>query len=321
MRGKQIVVIDKVPSGFTYSGDPEIKFKAESETVGLSELSPVEARSDLERYVVPGVLAEDGTGQKQFVRKSFSTEFCASLVRSGQLAGELPRIVRVLTVPLPFRPEGSQRLVYPAKGYDPRFLTYLVEDAPEIDENFPLERALEVIKWVHREFCFTNEQSRVHAIARFITPFARAILGWTTRVPLWYFCANRPGAGKDYLSGCTLILYEGLAFEDAPIGRESEETLKRIVSAARSGRRFMHFSNCQVYLQDENLAQAITNRIHSGPESRREYRQERFDVPERDGVFALGTGWAHLPRGFYAPDAANRAGILRGGCEQPAIRK
>ena len=53
------------------------------------------------------------------------------------------------------------------------FLTYLVEDAPEIDETFPLSKALEVIAWMHREFCFTNEQSRVHAIARLLTPFAR----------------------------------------------------------------------------------------------------------------------------------------------------
>jgi Bifunctional DNA primase/polymerase, N-terminal len=256
VRGKEIVVIDKVPSGFAYSGDPEIKFSVESNTVGLSELSPVEARSDLERYVVPGRLV-----QKQFVRKSFSTDFCTSLVRSGQLADELPRIARILTVPLPFRPRGSKRLIYPSKGYDPRFLTYLVDDAPEIDETFPVNRALEVIKWMHREFCFTNEQSRVHAIARLLTPFARGILGWTTRVPLWHFCANRPRAGKDYLSGVTLTLYEGMAFEDAPIGRESEETIKRIVSAARSGRRFMHFSNCQYFLHDQYLTQAITNRV------------------------------------------------------------
>ena len=264
VRDDRVVVVKKVPSGFTYSGEPEIKFKAEAYTVGLSELSAVEARSDLERYVVPGVLAEDGAGQKQFARKSFSTYFCSSLVRSGQLAGELPLIARVLTVPLPFRPGGSNRLVYPVKGYDPRFKTYLVEDAPEIDENFPLDKAHELIEWIHREFRFTNEQSRVHAIARMLTPFARAILGWTARVPLWYFCANRPGAGKDYLSGCTLIVYEGMAFEDAPIGRESEETIKRIVSAARSGRRFMHFSNQQYYLQDPYLTQAITNRVIGG---------------------------------------------------------
>ena len=78
------------------------------------------------------------------------------------------------------------------------------------------------------------------------------------------FLANRPRAGKDYLSGCTLILYEGAAFEDLPIGRESEETAKRIMSAARNGRRFMHFSKCQVYLQDQYLTQALTNPVING---------------------------------------------------------
>jgi hypothetical protein len=65
------------------------------------------------------------------------------------------------------------------------------------------------------------------------------------------------------LSGVTLIVYEGHAFEDMPIGKESEETGKRIMAAARNGRRFMHFSNCQVFLQDQHLAHAITNPIIS----------------------------------------------------------
>jgi hypothetical protein len=149
------------------------------------------------------------------------------MVHSSQLARELPRIARVLTVPLPFRPHGSKRLIYPAKGYDDRFLTYLVEDAPQIDETFPLNKALEVSAWMHREFCFTNEQSRVHAIARLLTPFARALLGGTTRVPLWYSCANRPGAGKDYLSGVPLIVYEGRHLRMRRLGG----TRKRLANA------------------------------------------------------------------------------------------
>jgi hypothetical protein len=36
------------------------------------------------------------------------------------------------------------------------------------------------------------------------------------------------------------------------------------MSAARNGRRFMHFSNCQVYLQDQYLIQAITNPVING---------------------------------------------------------
>src|SRR5262249_11967802 len=43
-----------------------------------------------------------------------------------------------------------------------------------------------------------------------------------------------------------------------------EETAKRIMAAARSGRRFMHFSNCQVYLEDFNLTQALTNQVIIG---------------------------------------------------------
>jgi hypothetical protein len=62
----------------------------------------------------------------------------------------------------------------------------------------------------------------------------------------------------------TLIIYEGHAYEDLPIGKESEETGKRIMAAARNGRRFMHFSNCQEYLADQYLTQALTNPVING---------------------------------------------------------
>jgi hypothetical protein len=118
----------------------------------------------------------------------------------------------------------------------------------------PLRKAIELIRRIHEEFCFANEQSRINAIARLLTPFARAILGWTTRVPFWFFGSNRPRAGKDYLAAVTLIVFEGYAFEDQTIGRNSEETAKRIIAAARNGRRFFHPSNLQGHLQDPVLA-------------------------------------------------------------------
>ena len=84
-----------------------------------------------------------------------------------------------------------------------------------------------MLERIHAEFPFTNEQSRTHALARLLTPFARGLLGWTTRVPLWFYLANRPRAGKDYLAAIALLMvYEGYAFEDLPIGRDSEETRK-----------------------------------------------------------------------------------------------
>jgi DNA polymerase I-like protein with 3'-5' exonuclease and polymerase domains len=260
-RGDEIVTVQLVPSGFFYSENESTKYNVASYTVGLRELNAIRAKSSLEKYIEPGVLAKDKTGEQEFVPKSFSTDFCAGLIESEQLKEQLGLIARILTVPLPFRL--GNKLVYPKAGYDPRFATFLLPNAPAI-QPLPLNDALKVIDKLYQDFCFTNEQSRTHAIARLITPFARAILGWTTRVPLWFYCANRPRAGKDYLSGITLIVYEGHAFEDLPIGRESEETGKRIMAAARSGRRFMHFSNCQRYLEDQYLTQAVTNPTING---------------------------------------------------------
>jgi DNA polymerase I-like protein with 3'-5' exonuclease and polymerase domains len=261
IRGDALVTLKNVPSGFVYSENPDIRYSVKSYTVGLDELNGVKARSSLEHYVVPGVLVTDEMGNKEFIKKSFSTDFCASMVHSGHLRIKLPHIARILTVALPFRV--GNKLIYPKPGYDPRFATYLIDNAPTIKE-MSLQDALDILDHIHKEFCFTTQQSRTHAIARLLTPFARALIGWTTRTPLWFYCANRPRAGKDYLSGVPLIVYEGAAFEDQPIGKESAETAKRIMAAARSARRFMHFSNCQHYLQDQYLTQAITNPVING---------------------------------------------------------
>ena len=254
-RIKQIVVIDKVPSGFVYSRNPDTEYKVEAYTTGFRELSAQEARSNVERYVIPGVLRWDMVSAYEFVKKSFPSDFCLSLVNSDHLRVKLPEIVRVLTVPVPIAMEG--KLVFPNPGYDTRFGTFLVTDAPKIRE-MSLKQAIKVLATIHAEFPFTTDQSRVHAIARLLTPFARGLIGWTTRVPLWFYIANRPRAGKDYLAIIPLLIYEGYGFEDLPIGKDSEETRKRIIAAARNGRHFMHFSNCQGYLQDQYFCQVIT---------------------------------------------------------------
>jgi hypothetical protein len=255
-RGNEIVVIRKVPSGFVYSDNPDTRYSVDSFQVGLAGLPALQAKSSLEKYMEPGYLNEG-----HFIPQSFRTDFCAGLLQSEQLKELLLHIVRILPVPLPFRIEN--KLVYPNAGYDPRFGTFLMPDAPTI-KPVSLELALRVLNGLLGDFRFTSDQSRTHAIAALLTPFSKGIIGWTTRTPLWFYCANRPRAGKDYLRAITLLVYEGQAFEDLPIGRESEETAKRIMAAARSGRRFMHFSNCQTHLQDAYLTQVLTNRVISG---------------------------------------------------------
>jgi hypothetical protein len=131
----------------------------------------------------------------------------------------------------------------------------------------PIEEAKEVVEKTLAGFCWKTHddekdgespQSKVHAIARMITPYCRGIMGFSERTPLWFFLGNRPRCGKDYLNGVTQIIYLGHAFEDAPITDNYEETGKRIVSALRAGRRMMHFANCQHHLNDPAFIQAIT---------------------------------------------------------------
>jgi DNA excision repair protein ERCC-4 len=263
-RSSQIVRIEIVPSGFSYSADPKSRYKIETFTPGFRELAGIQAKGLLEKYMEPGVLRKDQNEQPVFIPRSFTTDFCAGMVKSDQLKSELDHISRILTVPLPFLVDN--RLVYPHKGFDLRFGTYLLPDAPELDLAMPITEAWKLIADILVGFCFTNEQSRTHAIARMLTPFGRAIMGWTARVPLWAFIGSRPRCGKDYLSGCTLTIYEGQAYEDQAIsGRDtSPETAKRILSAGRNGRRFMHFSNCSHNLKDNSLTQAATMPYISG---------------------------------------------------------
>ena len=254
IRGDEPTIITDVPSGFEYSSEGAQKYKVTAHVTGFRSLSGIGAKSDLERYMEPGHLNKDG----EFIKASFNPGFTGGMLAAPQFKEKLPRIIRILTVPLPLRV--GNKLVYPSVGYDPRFGTYLTPDAPALIHPLPsLQEAIEIIDGTMQGCRFTSEQSRIHARARLITPFARGIFGWTTRVPLWFYCANRPRAGKDYLSGCTMIIYEGVAHEDAPIGRDSAETGKRIVAAELAGRRLMHFSNCGGYLNDDKFYSAVTN--------------------------------------------------------------
>ena len=61
-----------------------------------------------------------------------------------------------------------------------------------------------------------------------------------------------------------LIIFTGRAVEGQPITRNEEETAKRILAAAQSGRLFLHFSNCQGFVQDAALQGALTSEVING---------------------------------------------------------
>jgi DNA polymerase-1 len=227
-------------------------------TLGFSPIQPVEAVTAIEAFIETGVLKEvevDGEKTLEFIPASMSRECAGKLLASPQFREQLPEIIRILDLSLPIACGGE--IVFPKLGYDARFCSYCPENAPQ-PVPMGLDEALGLLRELHAEFCWKNSQSLVHALARIITPYCRGLMGWDARPPLWHFAANRPRAGKDYLAAVSQLTYEGRTCEDAPIDRDSEETRKRLTAALMSGRRMMHFANCQGNIQDPHLIGIIT---------------------------------------------------------------
>jgi hypothetical protein len=228
----------------------------EVEVTQYHPVTPIELRTSLEQHVKVGFNERSG-----FVEDSISKDVAAALLASPQFKEALSPIYRILDVPIPLIHDGQ--LVFTAKGYDSRFHTYCPEDAPDI-ESLTLAEAKELIEELHRDFPFNDEASRTMAVARVLTPFVRGLMGFSARPPIWIFEANRPRSGKDYLAGCTQMIYQGQVVEDAPLDQEPEETRKRLTAALISGRRFMHFANCEGYIRNNSIEQIATTAVYSG---------------------------------------------------------
>ncbi len=195
----------------------------------------------------------------EFKEKTMTEENARSLIENPFFQKPLPKIYRILPVPVPIlTAQGDIRV--PRPGFNPDLGIYCALDAPTV-RVMDIDEAKDVLEAVHKGFEFKNDQSRTHAYARFLTPYFRGIIGFLEPVPCWFFNANRPRAGKDYLAGMTQIAFEGFAFEDSAINDNADETCKRITAGLLAGRRHFHFANCQGYLQDKFFIQAITDSV------------------------------------------------------------
>ncbi len=219
-----------------------------------------ECRSLVERYLQTGH-EERRRDTVTFVVQSMGKDTTAGLLDSPQFKECLPRIRRILDVPIPIYTGGRLEMVQP--GYNQRLQTFCRADVASI-EPLALEESKAVLNELLEGFCFVNNLSRSLAVARLLTPMCRSLMGWSARTPLWAFEANRPRAGKDYLAGCCGMLYGGRANEDAPLDRDSSETKKRIMAALQSGRRFMHFANTSGDIHNDVFEQAVTAKTISG---------------------------------------------------------
>jgi hypothetical protein len=234
-------------------------------------LTGVRTKGWIEQFLTTGTMIKEldtggnpirnasGGVRWKFAEKTMGEELARSLLENPFFQRQLPRIQRILPVPIPMLlPNGDIRV--PQPGYNKDLEIYCALNAPPI-ELLDIEEALEILRQAHQGFEFTSDQSRTHAYARFLSPFFRGITGYAEPVPAWHYNANRPRCGKDYLAGITQITYEGFAFEDAALSDDPDETCKRITAGLMAGRRFFHFANCQGHLSDKYFIQAITDMV------------------------------------------------------------
>lgn len=237
-----------------------VRHSEKAESLGFVPMEPVEARTAVEDHLQTGIVQIDQeSGQPQFMARTMTRECAAGLLAAPQFKRRLPEIIRILDLPLPIRLDDGN-IAYPQPGYDPRFRIYTDPTAPAI-KPMSADEATHWIREAHEGFGWRDKQSLVHQLARFITPYCRGLMGWDARFPLWHYSANRPRAGKDYLAAVTHMVYEGHSCEDSALERESEETRKRITAALMSGRRMIHFANCQGHIQDACFIGAITSKM------------------------------------------------------------
>ena len=226
----------------------------------IAVLKPADLVTAVERTVETGVLQKDQAGDTIFLPKSMAEHEARITLACRAFSDQLPRIARVLDVPVPLLTKDGN-LVYPAPGYDPRFRTWLTTEAPQL-RSMGVEEAVsmllgELLTTPDRGgFWWHDEQARLHALARLITPFCRGLMGWQ-RTPLWIYDGNREGCGKDTCADVAHVLYTGRSVICAPLSKDCDEEMrKRITSALMSGARFFHLANMKGHVRYASLEAA-----------------------------------------------------------------
>ncbi len=229
----------------------------------LNPVTPTGLITAIERSVETGVIVTDEAGDKVFLPRSMSDHDSRVVAASRFFTSCLPRITRVLDVPVPlFGRDGG--LIYPERGYDERFGTWLNQRAPEL-RTMGLDEALDLLAGElfatpdKGGFWWHDEQARTHALARLVTPFCRGLMGWR-RPPLWIYDGNREGCGKDTCADVTHVLYTGRSIICAPLSKDCDEEMrKRITSALMAGSRFFHLANMKGHIRYASLEAATDN--------------------------------------------------------------
>ena len=243
--GEQVVTMRVVRLGDDY------------ECFGFHPITPVEAGTNLEQHLQTGRLKRDAAGDDVFLPQSLRRESASYLLSAGQLLERLPKVTRILDTPLPILKDG--KIVYPKPGYNTDLKCYISPQSPVLSE-IGFDDGLRLIEELLDDFCFADDQAKTNAVAKLMSPYCRGLMGWSARMPLWVFEANRERSGKDYLCELIQIVHEGRG-SSHPAFESDAELRKKITSALLAGARRMHFGNVRGHITSKALEQAITSKF------------------------------------------------------------
>lgn len=275
----------------------------EAKGIILQAVTPSVMVTASEHYAQTGQVERDQAGDPVFVIRSMTETDARITLDADSFKRQLPRIQRILDVPVPLlRDDGT--LWFPKPGYDAKLRVWLDPAAPAI-RPMKVEEAVDLLLGelltteANGGWCWKDDQSRTHALARVITPMCRGLMGWR-RTPLWIFCGNREGCGKDTLASTTFQLYINRPSPGAPLSKENDDEMrKRITTCLMSGARYIHFGNLKGHIRFPAL-EAATDDI--GGWEDRQLGVNKNLVLKNEAEFSFSVN-----NGTWEPDIERRA--------------
>jgi putative DNA primase/helicase len=149
-----------------------------------------------------------------------------------------------------------------APGYDTRTGLYLhapprMPEIPPRPTKAHAYAALLRLDELLTDFPFADDTSRSVGMSMLMTPVLRGALGQA--VPMHCVTAPTPGTGKSYLGDLASVIAIGERCAVMTVAPKEEETEKRLIAAALSGRAIIALDNCNGVLTGDFLAQ-VTER-------------------------------------------------------------
>jgi Bifunctional DNA primase/polymerase, N-terminal len=269
-----------------------VRYDSTSKTERLSEISPDQLRSLLDKFFHPFKPAKRGGEPHPATADKNDTLL---LLASDEMKSELQYIARVVQHPLLVVENGKPEILTTG-AHDGIFI-----DSSDTIPNVPISEAVPALLDLFRDFKFNTPNDRSRAIAHLLSPalvFGNLL---SDRVPMHVVQADQPGSGRGFMQKQILSIYNeasGIITNISKgVGGIDEALSRRLLD----GLPFIQYDNWRGKLASEMLESALTEDTAS-------CRALHSDgiVPTKGAFFMLTSNGAEL-----TPDLADRCCFVR----------